>query len=135
MLVAGVVDDQVHDHADAALMRLRDELSDVVDGSVVGKYRPVVGDVVATVAQRALLERQQPDAVDAEPLEVLELGDQTREVADTVVVPVIEGANGQLVEHRFLKPERILNGLGAGAHRCGRTCRTCAGCQAGSSRM
>ena len=54
-------------------MRLFDEPCDVLHRSVVGEHRAVVGDVVAAVAERALLKGEQPDAVDAEPLEVLEL--------------------------------------------------------------
>ena len=134
MLVTGVVDDQVHDHADAATVCLLDEQGDILDGAVVGQHRPVVGDVVAAVPQRALLERQEPDAVNAEPLEVFELGDQPGEVADAVVVPVVEGAHRQFVEHCLLEPEVVLDEPGARAHRCGRTCSTCAGCEAGSSR-
>ena len=57
-----VVHDEVGDHADAALMRGLDEVADVVDRAVVGLDREEVGDVVAAVAQRRLVERQQPDA-------------------------------------------------------------------------
>ena len=115
-------------------MCLLDEQRDVLDGAVVGEHRAVVGDVVAAVAQRALLERQQPDAVHAEPLEIFELADQPGEIADAVVVAVVERADRELVEHRLLKPERIICELEVRVHRCGRTCRMCAGCAAGSSR-
>jgi len=132
--VAGVVDDQVHDHADAALMRLVDESRDVVDVAVVGQDGAVVGDVVSAVTQRALLEREQPDAVDSEPLEVLELADQSGEVADAVVVAVVERPDGEFVEHRSLEPERVLGEVDERAHCCLRTCRMWAGCWAGSRR-
>ena len=55
-------------------------------------------DVVAAVAQRRRVHRQQPDAVDAEPLEVVELLDQPAEVARAVVVAVEEAADVDLVE-------------------------------------
>jgi hypothetical protein len=102
-----VVHDEIRDDADAALVRLLDELAEVVDRAVVGVDREEVGDVVAAVAQRRGVHRQQPHAVDAEPLEVVELRDQPTEVTGTVVVPVEEAANVDLVEDGALEPQRI----------------------------
>src|SRR3712207_7078697 len=48
----------------------------------------VVADVVPAVAQRRGEERRQPQAVDAEPLEVVQLVDHAAEVADAVGVAV-----------------------------------------------
>ncbi len=102
-----MVHDEISDHADPALVRLLDELLEVVDRSVVGMDREEVGDVVAAVLQRRLVHRQQPDAVDAKPLEVVELVDQTAEVAGAVVVAVEEPTDVDLVEDRPLEPLRI----------------------------
>ena len=77
----GVVHHEVGDHAHAALVRRLDERAEVVDRPVVGVDGVEVGDVVAAVAQRRRVERQQPEAVDAEPLEVVELLGQPAEVA------------------------------------------------------
>src|SRR5580700_3675570 len=122
------------DRADAASVCLLDEECDVLHTSVIGEYRAVVGDVVAAISERALLKGQQPDAVHAEPLEILELLDQADEIADAVVVAVVERADRQLVEHGLLEPGRITHRLEASVHACGRTCRMCAGRSAGSSR-
>ena len=84
-----------------------DELPEVVDGPVVGMDREEVGDVVAAVAQRRRVHRQEPQAVDAEPLQVVELLDQPAEVAEAVVVPVEEAADVDLVEDGALEPERV----------------------------
>ena len=113
-------------------MCLLDKARDVVDITIVCEHRTVVGNVVPAVAQRALLKRQEPDAVDAEPLEILELADQAGEVADSVVVAVVKGTYRQLVEHGSFEPERILRELDA--HGRLRTCRICAGCWEGSRR-
>ena len=80
---------------------------EVLDRPVVGMDREEVGDVVAAVAQRRLVHRQQPDAVDAEPLQVVELLDQPAEVAGAVVVAVEEAADVDLVEDRALEPQRV----------------------------
>jgi hypothetical protein len=102
-----VVHHQVCDHADPALVGLLDERLEVVDRPVVGMDGVEVGDVVAAVAQRRGVHRQQPDAVDAEPLQVVQLLDQPAEIAGAVVVPVEEAANVDLVEDRRLEPERV----------------------------
>ena len=80
-------------------------------GSTVG----VVADVVAAVAQRRGEERRQPEAVDAEPLQVVELVGQAAQVAGAVAVAVVEAADEHLVEDRALVPVRV----GAGRRQRG----------------
>ena len=111
MLVGGVVDDQLGDDADAARVRLVDEALEVVQRAVARMDVLVVGDVVAVVAQRRRIERQQPERVDAELLEVVELLRQAGEVADAVVVAVEEGADVHLVDDGVLVPERIIGSM------------------------
>ena len=120
MLVAGVVHDQVGDDPDAALVRLLDELDEVADGAELRQDRGEVGDVVAAVLQRRRVDRQQPDAVDAEPLQVVEPLDEAADVAGAVVVGVAEAADEDLVEDRALVPLRIARRLeGERLHRLG----------------
>jgi hypothetical protein len=88
-------------------VRLVDEVLEVLDRPVVGVDRVEVGDVVAAVAQRARIERQQPDAVDAQPLQVVELVAQPAEVARPVVVPVEERPEVDFIEDRSLEPQRV----------------------------
>ena len=102
-----VVHDEVGDHPQTALVRLVDEGAEVLDRPVVRVDAEEVGDVVAAVAKRARVGGQQPDAVDAEPLQVVELLGETAEVAGAVVVRVEEPAQMDLVEDGSLEPERI----------------------------
>ena len=81
VLVARVVHDEVGDDADAAGVGLRDELGELRQRAELRQHRLVVGDVVAAVAQGRGVEGRQPEAVDAEPLEVVEPLDQSGEVA------------------------------------------------------
>ena len=151
MVARGVVHHEVGDHADAALVGRVDERADVVDRAVVGVHGVEVGDVVAAVAQRRGVHRQQPDAVDPEPLEVVELLGQAAEVAGAVGVAVEEAAQVDLVERRRLEPQRVgLEPLAGGTHatligetgreardrraRRGRGARSCAPCASRSAR-
>ncbi len=104
VLVAGVVHDEVDDHAHAALVGGVHELHEVGQVTELGQHGGVVGDVVAAVAQGRLEEGRQPEAVDAEPLQIVELGGQALEVADAVAVAVLEGADEDLVEDGALEP-------------------------------
>ena len=114
----GVVHDEVGDHADPALVRRLDELAEVLDRAVVRVDVVEVGDVVAAVAERRRVQRQQPDAVDPEPLEVVELVGHPAQVARAVVVAVEERARVDLVEDGVLEPERVaLEPLAGLAHR------------------
>ena len=104
VLVGGVVDDELGDDAQAAAVRLDDEGAEVVERAVRRVHVLVVGDVVAVVAQRRRVERQQPDGVDAERLDVVEPLGQAAEVADAVAVGVGVGLDVQLVDDRVAVP-------------------------------
>ena len=107
VLVARVIHDEVDDHAHAALVGGVHELHEVGEVAELRQHGGVVRDVVTTVPQRGLEERWQPEAVDAEPLEVVQLGGETFEVADAVAVGVLEGPYEYLVEDGALEPVGI----------------------------
>ena len=86
MLIGGVVDDELDHDLHAALVGGVEELLEVVEGAVAGIDVDVVGDVVAVVAQGRGEEGKQPEAGDAEVLEVVEFGEEAGEVADAVGV-------------------------------------------------
>ena len=77
--------------------------------AVARMHALVVGDVIPVVAQRRGIEGEDPQGVDAEPLQVVELLRQPGKVADAVVVAVEEGADVRLVDDRVLVPERIMS--------------------------
>ena len=74
VLIGGVVDDQLGDHPQTATVRLLDETPGLGQGAVIGADRLVFADVVAIVAPRRGIERQQPECVHAEVGDVVELG-------------------------------------------------------------
>jgi hypothetical protein len=102
--VTGVVHDEVDDHPDAALVAGVDELVEVVHRAALGEDVVVVGDVVAAVAQGRGEERRHPEAVHAEPLQVVELLDEALEVPGAVTVGVAERPDQHLVEDRRAEP-------------------------------
>ena len=88
MLVGRVIDDQVDDDANAALLRLVSELDEIAERAVARVHRVIVGHIVAVIAVRGFLEGHQPDRGDAEPLQVIEPAHEAFEIADAVAVGI-----------------------------------------------
>ncbi len=106
MTVRAVVGDDVDDHLDGAPVQSRDqgvELFERPDGRV---DVAVVVDVVSAVDECRRIERAQPHRVDAEPVEVIDAGDDALEIADAVAVRVGEAPRIDLVDGRVAPPVR-----------------------------
>ncbi len=117
VLIGRVVDDQFGEDAQPACVRFLEQHLEVAQRPVRRVDVAIVGDVVAVVAQRRRIERQQPDRVDAEVLNVIELLNQALEVADAVAVGIEEGADVQLVNERVFVPRGV--GRHGSRHRLG----------------
>src|SRR4051794_18317875 len=113
MLVGGVVHDEVEDELDIALLAVGDELVHVGEGAVLGIDIFVVGDVVAEVNLRRGKHGGDPDSINAEPVEIVEVLIDAVEVADAVIVGVGEGTRVELVEDSVLPPLMAF-GVGSG---------------------
>ena len=100
----GVVDDEVHHQLHAPRVQLRDQLVELLEGAEERVDVVVVGNVVAVVGHRRAVDRTQPDDVDTEQLEVVEMVQDSAEVADAVTVAVGEAARVDLIDHRGLPP-------------------------------
>ena len=107
MLVGRVVDDELGQHADVQRVRCVDEPLEVVQCAVDGIDRRVVRDVVPVVSKRRRIEGEQPQARDAEVVQVRKLLCEPGEIADTVRIAVVEGADVHLVDDCVFVPERI----------------------------
>ena len=107
MLIGRVVQDQLDDHAQPARVRLVEKALEILQRAVAGMDVRVVGDVVPVVLERRGVHRLQPEAVDAERREVIELRRQPGKIADAVVVAVGERFDVELIENGVLVPERI----------------------------
>ena len=80
---------------------------EVVHGAELGRNGAEVRDVVAPVGIRGHGHRREPDAVDAEPCEVVQMLDDPRDVADAVGVAVSERTRIDLVEDAGLPPRLV----------------------------
>src|SRR5438046_7437420 len=102
-----MIDHEFGDYAQIPLIRRINKCAKIIERAEVLVDVEIIGDVVPVVAERRGIEWQQPDGGDAELLEIIQLFNQTTEVAHPVAVAVAEGLDVQLVDDRVLVPERI----------------------------
>ncbi len=117
MLIRRVVDHQLGDDLQIALVSGAQEIAKVAQRAVRLVHVGVIRDVVAVVPQGRGIERQQPDRGDAQVLEVVELLGQPREVAHPITAAVVVGLYVELIDDRVFVPE------GVAAHRLTRAAR------------
>ena len=110
VLVARMVHYQVGDDPDPPTVGVIDQLRHVSHLPVLGQHGPVVRYVVTAVPQGRLVEGQQPETIDPQPLQVVQLVHEARDVARPVVVGIVETAYQDLVENRPLVPADVLAG-------------------------
>jgi hypothetical protein len=108
MLIGGVVQYQLRDHANAPVVSLPQEYPEVSQSPVVRVDSAVVGDVVAIVLERRGIEGEDPERRDTQVLKVVQLLCQAAEVPYPIRVAVIERPGVKLVDDGVLVPERIV---------------------------
>src|SRR6266436_2340351 len=102
-----MIDHQFRDHTQIALMRRIKKCAEISERAEVWVDVEIIGDVVAIVAQRRRIKRQEPNGCYAELLQIIELLDQATEIAHSIAVTVAERLDVQLVDDRVLVPKRI----------------------------
>ncbi len=107
MLIAGVIDHQLDHHLHAAQMCGIKKCFEVVQCSIRRVDIVVVRDIVAVIAQRRREERQQPDAGYAQVIQIIQLRQQSRKIADAIVVGIGKCTNVKFVDNRIFVPEGI----------------------------
>ena len=111
MLVGRVVDDELGNDPQAALLGFLDEAAEILHRPEIGIDVAIIGDVIAVVAAGGGVERQQPQRGDAEILQISQFLGQPGKVADAVIVAVGEGLDVELIDDRILVPELVGDGL------------------------
>ena len=110
VLVAGVVDHQVHHQLEAALVHTPDHGVEVGHGAHLAHDGPIVADVVTVVVVGGLIDRVEPNDVDAEALDVVEAGGNAAQITDAVAIRVLEAARVDLVDHHLFPPGPFRSG-------------------------
>src|SRR5580692_10942801 len=77
---------------------------EVSQSSIHRIYVFVIGNVVAEVDLRGGEARGNPDRIDAQIFQVIQLGRDSFQIADTIIVTISEAARINLVEDSVLPP-------------------------------
>ena len=104
MLVRTVVHDQVHDDFDPSFMGGGEHAVEVFHGSELRHNISVVRDVVTVVIIGRFVYRRQPDHINAEFFEIIQMHGDTVQVADSIPVTVLKGAWIDLINDSFFPP-------------------------------
>lgn len=107
MLVTGMVHHQVHEQFHAALMASLDQILDICDRAIFGGDGLVVGNIISHVDLGRFVRGAEPDDIYTQLLDVIQLGDDSRDIADTVIVGVFERSGPDLVNRCFLPPGSV----------------------------
>ena len=73
MLIRGVVYDEIHYNLHASCMNSFEQLFELVESAVLLGDILVVGYIITHILLRRLIERREPDSVNAEAFYVIEL--------------------------------------------------------------
>ena len=106
-MIGGMINDQLGDDPQSALMRGVEKRLKIFERSVVRVDVEIIGDVVAVVAQWRWIKGQEPDGGDAELLEIIEFLDQPPKIANPIAVAVMKCFDMQLINDRVFVPKRI----------------------------
>jgi hypothetical protein len=99
-----VIEHQIEHHAHAALVRLIQKDFEFFQSPVFRIHAGVIRDVIANVKLRRGEVRRQPQRIDAERLQVIQLRDDALEIANPVAVAIRKAARIDLVKHGGLPP-------------------------------
>jgi len=105
VLVGSMVWHQLDQNLERALMRLCNQLLEILHVAVHRVDAAVIADVVTVIAQRRWGNRQQPDSIHAKVAQVVQLFRDAFQVSPTVAIAVPESAHIQFVKDIILVPE------------------------------
>ena len=104
VLVRGMIHDQVENQPHAALMHALQQPVEIGHGAELRHDPLIVADVVPVIVVGRRVHRADPDKIDAEIFQVIELFNNPVEIANTVAVAVFKAARINLVGRRLFPP-------------------------------
>lgn len=114
MLITSVIHYQIHEELHAPFMAPLDQLFHICDRTVFRGNVVVISDIISHVNLRRLIRGTEPNDIDTEVLDVVELRNDTGDITDTVIVGVLERARPDLIYGAFLPPGAMVLVAGCG---------------------
>src|ERR1700733_2869798 len=104
MLIRRVIHDEIENDSYSSFFSLGYEAVEIGERPVCRVNIFIIGDVVTEIHLRRRKARRNPDSVNAERLQIVELRGDAVEIAEAVVVAIGVAARINLVENRVLPP-------------------------------
>ena len=117
VLIRGVIDDKFNHHLHVAGVGCIQKFLKIADRPITRVDVCVIRNVIPVITQWRREKRQDPKAGNAKILQIVQLGDEPLEVADTVTIGVCKCAHMQFIDDRVLIPKRI-GGAAGFLHSC-----------------
>ena len=99
-----VTGNQIQDHPDAVPVGFPEKIPRFGKCSIPGIRPHEICYVIAAVAERGDIPGIDPECVDTETAQIIELRDHTRDIADPVSVRIAKAGRIDLIENRLCKP-------------------------------
>ena len=107
-LGAGMSCHQVETNLHATLMGLIDQSNQIGIGTESRIYLVEIDDIIATIKPSRLKDRIEPEGVHTQRLDVIQLGSDTRQIANTIAISIHIGRWINLIEKCITQPSRSL---------------------------
>ena len=104
VFIGAVVDDEIHQDRHPSLPCLRDQLLHVLHGAESGIDRVIVGYIITFIRQRRLIDRRQPDDIDAQILQIIQFADNALQISDSVAAHVHKALGVNLIGDFVMPP-------------------------------
>ena len=99
---------QVETNFHATLMGLIDQCNQIGIGTESRIHLVEIDDIIATIKPSRLKDRIEPEGVHTQRLDVIQLGSDTRQIANTVAIRIHIGRWINLIEKSITQPSRSL---------------------------
>src|SRR5258708_34585276 len=106
-----MVQHQVGDDFNAAPVSAIQKILEIAQCAVIRVNSVIIGDIVAIIFEWGWVGGHNPQAVDAQLLEVIELARQALNISVAIGIAVKKGAYVHLIEDRIFVPEILLHCL------------------------
>jgi selenophosphate synthetase-related protein len=108
VLVGGVVNDQLGNHAKPPAMRLAQKFSEIFQSAIIAMDVVVIGDIVSIIFEGGRIKRQEPYCGYTEIFKIVQFLRQTFEVSHAVIVAIEVGLDVKLVDDGVLVPQGVV---------------------------
>src|SRR6266436_8584689 len=104
MLIRGVIGHKVQDDLEVMLVGLLKQSVQVCQGSEERMDIGVIANIIAKIAHRRRIDGGEPESVNAEPVQVVQLPHNTKKISHAVPIAIEKTAWVDLINHPRLPP-------------------------------